>query len=128
MQKVWYVHRRVILSIVSLIVGIVIYYLFYKHLISKDSFLFIFIRNYLLDSLWAVSFFFASIIFFRNIAKKYLILTSLFVFVNGIVFELMQLEGIANGTFDFADIITYMFAVLIACLIEKLMEVKYGKN
>lgn len=125
MQKKGHIFIRILLSIVILFIGIAIYFIFNKHIILKDNFLFKFVRNYLLDGLWTVSFFFSTITIFKDITKKYLIATSVFVFVNGVIFELMQLKGIVNGTFDLIDILIYMLATFLACLIEKLIEVKY---
>ena len=120
--------KRVILSIVTLILGIIIYYLFSKTILVKDNIVISFIRNYLLDGLWIISFYFIAVNFSKNITKYYKFLTSLYVIVLGIVFEVMQLLAIVGGTFDFIDILVYAFAALISCLVEKyIMEEKNEK-
>ena len=64
----------------------------------------------------------------KNITKYYKFLTSLYVIVLGIVFEVMQLLGIVGGIFDFIDILVYTFAALISCIVEKyIMEEKNEK-
>lgn len=120
--------KRVILSIVTLIIGIIIYYLFSKTILVKDNIVISFIRNYLLDGLWIISFYFIAVNFSKNITKYYKFLTSLYVIVLGIVFEVMQLLGIVGGIFDFIDILVYTFAALISCIVEKyIMEEKNEK-
>lgn len=122
------IYKRVILSIISFLVGVVIYLLFNNGLLSKNNFIYTIIRNYFSDGLWVISFFFIAISFSENITKKYILLTSIFVIVVGIIFEIMQFMKIANGTFDLIDILVYFIAVLIACLIEKMfMEVENEK-
>lgn len=112
--------KRVLLSIIALIIGLITYFLFNNGIIDKSILLCTIIRNYFLDGLWVISFFFIAINFSENITKKYLILTSIVVQVIGIIFEVMQQINIAKGTFDFIDILVYFIAILIACLIEKI--------
>ena len=114
-----YINKRVILSVVSFMIGVVIYWLFNNNVLTKSNLIYTIIRNYVSDGLWVISFFFIAINFSENITKKYILLTSLFVLIVGVIFEVMQLTNIANGTFDLLDILVYFIAILIACLIEK---------
>ena len=100
-------------------IGVVIYWLFNNNVLTKSNLIYTIIRNYVSDGLWVISFFFIAINFSENITKKYILLTSLFVLIVGVIFEVMQLTNIANGTFDLLDILVYFIAILIACLIEK---------
>lgn len=122
------IYKRIILSIISFVIGVAIYWLFNNNLLSKSNLICTILRNHLSDGLWVISFFFIAINFSKNITKKYVLLTSIFVLVFGIIFEVMQLTNIANGTFDLIDILVYFIAVLISCLIEKnYMEVENEK-
>ena len=100
-------------------IGVAIYWLFNIGLLHKNNLICTIIRNYLSDGLWVISFFFIAINFSKDITQKYILLTSVFVFIVGIIFEFMQLTNIANGTFDLIDILVYFIAVLISCPIEK---------
>lgn len=123
------IYKRVTLSIIAFVIGVVIYWFFNNGLLSKNNLICTITRNYLSDGLWAISFYFIAINFSKNITKNYIILTSIYVFIFGIIFEIMQLTKIASGTFDLIDILVYFFAVLIACLIEnKYMEVENEKT
>ena len=120
------IYKRFILAIIVFIIGVAVYWLFNNNIIVKNNIIYTIIRNYLSDGLWAISFYFIAINFSKNITKKYILLTSIFVFSIGIIFEIMQLINIAHGTFDLIDIFVYLIAILISCLIEKyIME---GKN
>lgn len=121
------IYKRFILSIIFFIIGVFIYYLFRKNILTKSNLICTIIRNYLLDSLWSFSFYFFIVDFAENITKKYILLASTFVLVIGIIFEIMQLVNITNGTFDLFDVFSYFIAILIACLIEIKMEVEYEK-
>lgn len=122
------IYKRVTLSIIVFVIGVVIYLFFNNGLLSKNNLICTIIRNYLSDGFWAISFYFIAINFFKNITKNYIILTTIYVFIFGIIFEIMQFAKIANGTFDLIDILVYFIAVLIACLIEKkYMEVENEK-
>lgn len=112
-------NKRVILSIVALLIGVAVYCLFNNNLLTKSNIIYTIIRNYLSDVLWVISFFFIAIIFSKNITKRYILLTTIFVFINSIFFEILQYMDIVNGTFDFIDIIAYFSAILISILIEK---------
>ena len=107
-----YINKRVILSVVSFMIGVVIYWLFNNNVLTKSNLIYTIIRNYVSDGLWVISFFFIAINFSENITKKYVLIV-------GVIFEVMQLTNIANGTFDLLDILVYFIAILIACLIEK---------
>lgn len=112
---------RINLSIISFFIGVVIYWLFNNSLLSKSNLIYTIIRNYLSDGLWAISFFFVAINFSKNITKNYILLTAVFVVGIGIIFEIMQLLKIVNGTFDLIDVLVYFISVLIACLFEKII-------
>ncbi len=126
MQLQKHVNKRFKISIFTLLIGILLYLLFNNGIFEKNNLISNIIRNYLPDMLWIISFFFASITFFKNITQKYIILTSIYVLSIGIIYEVMQKLKIVFGTFDFIDILVYCIAIIIACFIEKnYME---GKN
>ena len=122
------IYKRIILSIVSFIIGVATYLLFNNGILYKSNWICTIIRNYLSDGLWVISFFFIAINFSKDITQKYILLTSAFVLIVGIFFEIMQLTNVANGTFDIIDILVYFFAILISILIEiKFMDEKNEK-
>lgn len=122
------IFKRVVLAIIAFVIGVAIYWLFDNDFLSKSNLICTITRNYLSDGLWVISFFFIAINFSKNITKRYILLTSIFVLCIGVIFEIMQLTNIANGTFDFLDILVYFIAILIACLVEKkYMEVENEK-
>ena len=127
-KKISIVYKNIILSIISFTLGVVIYLLFNNAILYKDNLIFTIIRNYCSDILWIISFFFIAIIFSKNITKRYYLLTSIFCLLFGILFEIMQLINLANGTFDLIDIFVYFVGILIACSVERYMEVLYEKN
>ena len=113
--------KRIILSLITLILGIVIYYLYYKKIIDVSTELLRFVRNFIPDFLWMFSFFFLSVNYSKRITKKYIILTSTYALAMGTLFELLQMENVVKGTFDILDIIVYIISILIACIVEKLL-------
>ena len=123
------IFKRFILSIVAFVIGVSIYWLFNNELLHKNNLIYTIIRNYLSDGLWVISFFFIAINFSKDITQKHILLTSVFVLIIGIIFEIMQLTNVANGTFDIIDILVYFLAILISILIEiKFMEEKNEKT
>ena len=112
--------KRMILSICLLLLGIFIYFIFNGQFLIKDGLITSFIRNYVPDILWTLSFYFASINFSKKIVKNYIPFTALYVFLLALLFELLQLVHIINGTFDIFDIIIYFISICIASLIEKI--------
>lgn len=113
--------KRIILSLITLILGIVIYYLYYKKIIDVSTELLRFVRNFIPDFLWMFSFFFLSVNYSKRITKKYIILTSTYALALGTLFELLQMANVVKGTFDILDIIVYIISILIACIVEKLL-------
>ena len=89
-------YKRLIISIFSLVIGVLLYYLFNNDIISKSNIFYTLIRNYFLDGLWVISFFFIAINFSKDITKKYILMTSAFVMTIGIIFEIMQLTNLAK--------------------------------
>ena len=77
-----------------------------------------FIRNYVPDCFWVISFYFMSINFTNNLTKRSLLFNSLYVILIGLIYEFLQLYNFVNGTFDIKDIIIYIVSVILACLIE----------
>ena len=110
--------KRIILSICLLVCGIFIYLFFNSEFIDKSNIVTTIIRNFIPDLLWAMSFFFFSIVFARKVFKHYKIVNSLYVLIIGICFELLQLINVVNGTFDMLDIFVYVLSVLLANLID----------
>ena len=113
--------KRILISICTLILGVFIYYLNFINVLITDNDISIFIRNYIPDFLWMVSFYFFSINYAKKITKKYIIATSIYVIALGLMFEMMQYSNIVKGTFDILDIITYIIAIIIANIVELLI-------
>lgn len=111
--------KRIIISICTLILGVIIYYLYLNRIITEKTELLIFIRNYIPDFLWMTSFYFFSINYMKRITKRYIIFTAVYTFIIGVFFEKLQQAKIVKGTFDLYDIITYGISILLACIIEK---------
>jgi len=111
--------KRIIFSLITLLVGIFIYYLSLEHLLIKNNLISSFIRNYVPDILWTISFYSLSVIFSKGITKNYIILTAIYVIVISVIFELLQFTGIVRGTFDVFDIMIYIISTIFASLIEK---------
>lgn len=116
--------KRFLLSLSFLIIGVIIYFIFDIRFISKSNIIFSIIRNYMPDMCWTFSFFFLSINFTKNITKYNLLINSTYVFCIAMIYEFLQYFHIVNGTFDFIDISIYIFSIIIACLIEKIIRRK----
>ena len=110
--------KRIALSFIFLLTGIIIYILFKSHLIVKSNVIFSFMRNYGPDICWTISFYFASIVFVKNVFKKSILVNSLYILLFAMIYEVFQLFGFINGTFDYLDLITYLISILLSCLIE----------
>lgn len=108
--------KKIIFSLFTLLIGILIYYLSYKNQLIKVGYISSFTRNYIPDILWTLSFYTACTIFSKNIT---ILLTAVYVIIIGIIFELLQYTGKVRGTFDYYDIIVYIVFSFIASLIEK---------
>lgn len=111
--------KRMIFVISTLLVGILIYYLYNTQFLVKADIISSFIRNYVPDFLWLLSFYSLSAHFAKDLTKHYIIVTAMYVIILGVLFEILQLTGVVNGTFDIFDIITYIVSTIFACLIEK---------
>lgn len=120
--------KRMMLSIVSLILGIIIYYIFKYGVIANNTIFVAFIRNFIPDFLWIFSFYFFGINVTKKIFTKYIILTAIYSALLGIAFEILQKMAIIKGTFDFYDILTYMISIWIACQIELFFRRKENEN
>ena len=85
-----------------------------------------FIRNYLLDMMWAYALFFALTFVMGNntvVLKKVFAVA----FVFSTIMEFLQLTPIARGTFDFNDIIIECLAEVLAVCIIKFKLYKGGQ-
>ena len=111
--------KRILISTVFLIIGIITYYFYGIGVLSKNNLCFSLIRNYIPDICWTISFFFMSINFAFIIFKKYILINAIYVLTVAFIFEVLQLFGIVGGTFDIIDILIYIIFVLISCIIEK---------
>ena len=111
--------KKIIYSLCTLIIGICIYLLSSYGLLTKSDYISSFIRNYVPDILWAISFYTLSTVFSKALSKYYIILTALYVILVGIFFEYLQFTGVAMGTFDVFDILVYIISTIIASLTEK---------
>lgn len=114
--------KRIFISLSFLILGSIIYLLFDLNLLSKSNTIFIIIRNYIPDICWTFSFFFMCINFTKNIVKNDLLINSLYVFIIGVFFELLQYFNIAKGTFDFLDIFVCIISIILSSLMEKFLR------
>lgn len=129
--------KRVILTLLaifSLITGLLIYlflrkdtYLHgyfsadlcnYVYVNVKRNFWTDFIRYYLPDFLWAFAFGAALTAVSYSHNRIVIILFSVVSFFVGVIFELLQLCCVINGTFDFADILMYAVAALTCAAIN----------
>ena len=121
-------------SLASLILGVFIYLIlrndtYFHAYISEDikSFFYIqtdknffidFLKYYFIDFLWGLSLVSAlnAVSLLNN--KKSILINSIFTIFSGLLFELLQLSGIVNGTFDFIDILMYAVAASIVAVIN----------
>lgn len=85
---------------------------------SQNNFLFIFLKYYFVDLLWGISLSFALIAVTEIVSFKRIIFCSLFSFIFGLLFEIIQYYDLVNGTFDFIDIFMYLIAALISAVIN----------
>lgn len=111
--------RNIIISLATLISGIFIYCIFDLPFVSKSNVVFSFIRNYIPDAVWTMSFFCISCNFMKNITKKYILATAVYTFLLGCIFEICQLNHLVKGTFDILDLLAYISAIIFTCFIEK---------
>lgn len=111
--------KRFLFAIATLSIGILIYILFKYQILTKGNYISTFIRNFVPDFLWMISFYFVSVCYMKSLTKRYMFATALYTFIFSILFELCQLSGKVYGTFDVLDIGVYFIAVLIAYTIEK---------
>ncbi len=111
--------KRLLISIVLLIVGIIIYLVFDINMMGKSNFVFTIIRNYLPDICWTFSLYFLGIIFMANISKKPLFMNAIYVLTVALLFEFSQYYHIVKGTFDIVDVLIYIISTFISCLVEK---------
>jgi hypothetical protein len=83
-----------------------------------DNLIFKFIRNYFLDMLWAYALVIALFFVIGNNAAS--VLKILFIgFSFTIILEILQITPVAEGTFDFCDIVVEFLAEVVAVLIIK---------
>ena len=90
--------------------------MFYIHT-NKNIFI-DFLKYYFTDFLWGMSLTFALNAVAYSHKKKSIIIKSIITFFVGLLFELAQLFGVINGTFDIADIIMYALAAIITAVIN----------
>lgn len=110
--------KRIIFSMITLLVGVFIYYLYDTRIIINTNGITRFVRNFIPDFLWMFSFFIFSINFSKEITKRYLVLTVIYTITLGVIFELLQLTKYVKGTFDIFDVITYIISIAVACFAE----------
>lgn len=119
-----------------IIIGAVLYYLFCPNVwfvklidtwfgelnrtsIEYDTVPFLkFIRNYLFDFIWAFAMTNAIFIILNNNAKPIRICLTISVIL-GITMEILQLLGIAEGTFDIWDIVTEGLGSVLGAIVIK---------
>ena len=111
--------KRILISLITLILGISIYYLYKEGIMTNNTNVTAMIRNFVPDFLWMFSFYFFRVIFSKKVTKKYISVTAFYSLFLGIGFEIMQKTRLIKGTFDYWDITIYVISISIACLIEK---------
>ena len=74
----------------------------------------LFLRYYLCDFLWGISLASFVHLFFRERVMPVII-----TILVGTAFELFQLEGVADGTFDYYDIIAYAMGATVSLLLKQ---------
>lgn len=77
-----------------------------------------FIKYYFIDFLWCFSFNLSLVSVSYSFSKKIIIIYSFISFFVGFIFEIMQLIGFVNGTFDCIDIIMYLIASVLGFAIN----------
>ena len=122
------IHKKeMFLSLVSLILGLLIYIFFRKgtyihtllkieHPFGLSDLIFFgsdFIKYYLPDFLWAFSLTNA-LITVSDKTKKEVFIIGFAVILLSALWEILQLLKIVSGTFDFVDCFIYLFAVVTA--------------
>lgn len=122
--------------IIPLFIGAMIYYIlspeviFVRHIdnivgenlhidiVYSDLSILRFIRNYVLDMMWAYALVFALHFFIGNRTEK-LFLTVIIAVIFSALMEILQLTSIAMGTFDVLDILVEVLAEIAAVLFIK---------
>ena len=125
------IHKKeVLLSISSLIIGLIIYIFFrngtYIHTFLKihnsfnlshlNFFGSDFIKYYFPDFLWAFALTNALLALSNKKNKEKMIIGAVVILLS-ILWEVLQIFEIVSGTFDFIDCFIYLFAVIIAVAI-----------
>ncbi len=120
--------KRVLLSVIFLCIGVFIYFIFYIGFFRKNTLFFSFVRNYIPDTCWTLSFFFLSINFTKSLTKNSIIVNSIYVFIISILYESLQLFSIIKGTFDLIDILIYALSIILSCFIELILRRKENEK
>ncbi len=95
--------------------GISLPYIYYDNAFHR------FITSWACDMLWAYSLTFALYLCFK-VFKKPLIITTATSSLFAVTIELLQINGVINGTFDILDIISELLAISLAIIIIKCFE------
>lgn len=77
-----------------------------------------FLSYYFVDGLWCYAFVFSLVAFSCRLSEIKIVLIGLFVFLSGVVLEVLQNRGFINGTFDWIDIAMYLIAATLAIAIN----------
>lgn len=114
------VFGHIFISILFLLIGVSIY-----AIANKNSSAFIvFLRNYGADFCWLFSFVFALHPFVSQLFKSSTHVTGFICFAFSILFELLQKINLIKGTGDLCDVISYLMATIISCLLIKIIYKK----
>ena len=86
-----------------------------------------FVRNYLLDMMWAYALLFSLFLFTGNNTAE---MREIFIIavIFSVVMEILQITSIAKGTFDVCDILVEVFAEVTAVFIINIHYSKEEKN
>lgn len=115
-----------ILSVCALTAGAEIYVLASAY---EGGTVFLFVRNFGADFLWALSLEFALAPFVKEIfPRKYPTVLAAVCMCVGCLFEYLQAKGICKGTGDFWDCAVYLTASVLGCSIIKKLYAEREKK
>lgn len=143
-QRNHYIKSVFIFILFPLFIGGILYYLFcptvdfvkvldnITHLnvhisVDTNNLVVSYLRFYLFDFIWAFAFSSTVYLFFTNKRIKHL-LSLLIPIVFGVIYEILQKNGVVNGTFDIGDIIAEIIAVVISVYLNICYETRRKRN
>lgn len=119
MMKRLFITKRCLFATALLFIGIFIYALYKYQVVTKENWILSFVRNFVPDFLWMISFYLVSVGCMKSFTNNYMFATAIYTFIISILFELCQFIGVIQGTCDVLDIGVYFIAILVAYTIQK---------